>query len=85
MSMINPVALRDSVVLVIKPNGDHQQRFIGLNIREAHDLVTDLLEVIESAQGFQDAMAGKVQTPTDCRNCKARNITPRHVCKKVRG
>lgn len=66
-------------VIAFQTKGDH---FTGMNIREAHEHVNTVLQAIEQAQGFQDAMAGLIKTPTDCPRCKARNVTPRHVCKR---
>jgi hypothetical protein len=68
-------------VVAFQTKGDH---FTGMSIREAHEHVQAVLEAINSAQGFGDAMAGKVKMTRDCPRCKARAITPRHVCKRVR-
>lgn len=64
-------------VVVFKTKGDH---FTGMNSREAHEHVQKVLEAINSAQGFEEAMAGKVRDFVGCPNCKARNITPAHKC-----
>lgn len=66
-------------LVVFHTKGDH---FTGMNVREAHEHVTAVLEAINSASGFEEAMAGKVKTPDTCSRCKARNITPRHRCSK---
>lgn len=78
-------AVNDVVVLILPPKGDHQQRFEGMSVREAHDHVNAVLQAIESASGFEHAMSGGVKNPSYCPNCGARNITPRHVCRRVRG
>lgn len=67
-------------VVVFQTKGDH---FTGMNIREAHEHVQSVLEAIDSAQGFREAMAGEVRNWIDCPNCKARNYTPSHVCKRA--
>ena len=77
-------SLNESVVIELPASGDHQQRFIGLTVRQAHEHVTSLLEAINSAQGHEDAMSGRVQDIRSCPRCRARNITPRHKCKRVR-
>jgi predicted Zn-ribbon and HTH transcriptional regulator len=64
-------------VVVFKTTGDH---FTGMNSREAHEHVQKVLEAIDSAQGFEEAMAGKITTPVNCPRCKARGIKPSHVC-----
>ena len=64
-------------VVVLQTPGDH---FTGMNVREAHEHVQAVLEAINSASGFEEAMAGKVAPPT-CPRSKARNIMPGHECR----
>lgn len=83
MALVEVRSLNDQVVLIIAPHGDHKQQFIGYGIRGAHELVTEILEAINSAQGHEDAMAGRV-TPPMCPLCKSRNIMPGHECRTPR-
>lgn len=66
-------------IVAFQTKGDH---FEGMSPRQAQDHVTRILEAIEQAQGFQDAMDGKVKNTRDCPRCKARAITASHVCKR---
>lgn len=73
---INAFAHRNRVILQL-PGSPH------MSLSEAHQLLTDLAVAIGNARGHQDVIDGKVPTPTDCPNCKARSITPRHACKRA--
>lgn len=84
MTHVEVQSINDSVILVIPGTERHQQRFVGMSEREAQDLVTRILGATESARGFKLAMDGGVKDPSYCPNCKARNITARHACKRVR-
>lgn len=58
---------------------------VELSINDAHTLVMQACEAIGSAQGYQDYLDGKIPDSRDCPNCKARQITPQHKCKRVKG
>lgn len=66
-------AHKNTVVLQL-PN-----QYAVMSIAGAHDLIMGLCTAIENAQGHQDVMDGKI-----CPRCKARNVTPKHVCKRVK-
>ncbi|MGW6257635.1 HNH endonuclease [Streptomyces sp. NPDC055085] len=44
-----------NAVILITPSGDAQQRFIPLNVSEAHDLVCRILSAVEQAKGHTEA------------------------------
>jgi hypothetical protein len=52
------------------------------SIGEAHELVASLCVALGVAQGHQDVLDGKMPDTKDCPNCKARNMTASHVCKR---
>ena len=80
MSTIEYFAVNGAVVAKITISG--HEHFVASNVHGAHDQLVNLSEAIGNAQGQEDALTGKVKTPTDCPRCKARNVTPRHVCKR---
>lgn len=84
MPGIKATSINDVVVLEISPKGDHKLRFERLSVSEAHELVMQVLEAIDGAQGFKDAMDGNVSKMSRCPTCKARNVTAGHACRRVR-
>lgn len=67
MSLVEVAAVNGQVVLVIRQNGDHQQRFIAQSRREAHDLITRLCEAVSAANAQEEVRTGAVPTPKPAR------------------
>lgn len=82
---IKPISVHGNVVLVTNAEARVDLRsYHNLTIAEAHELLVELSEAIGQAQGFKDALEGKVSDVKSCRTCGSRNITQNHKCKRVK-